>query len=108
VTGVTGLATEGLITVIKKLHARPMISAGLGQPLETFVEQLVVTGRYGSKSEVLREGVRLVQDPEARPNALRALIGAAIAEVDADLTRDADDVFNQLEARYRQKATADR
>ncbi|MDR0593573.1 MAG: type II toxin-antitoxin system ParD family antitoxin [Bifidobacteriaceae bacterium] len=85
-----------------------MISAELGKPLETFVEQLVATGRYGSKSEVLREGIRLVQDREARLHALRALVEPAIAEADADLTRDAADVFNQLESRYRQMATADR
>lgn len=37
-----------------------MISADLGQQLETFVSSLVATGRYNSKSEVLREGVRLI------------------------------------------------
>ena len=43
-----------------------MISADLGTQLERFVAQLVETGRYNSKSEVLREGVRLVQEREAR------------------------------------------
>ncbi|VVE24603.1 addiction module antitoxin [Pandoraea terrae] len=38
-----------------------MISADLGQQLETYVTKLVESGRYGSKSEVLREGVRLIQ-----------------------------------------------
>ena len=42
------------------------ISADLGDALETFVAKLVATGRYNSKSEVLREGVRLVQEREAR------------------------------------------
>ena len=36
-----------------------MISADLGKQLESYIQQLVDTGRYGSKSEVLREGVRL-------------------------------------------------
>lgn len=39
-----------------------MISAELGQQLEAYVAKLVESGRYGSKSEVLREGVRLIQD----------------------------------------------
>ncbi|TFE93807.1 hypothetical protein B5M44_24470 [Shinella sumterensis] len=43
-----------------------MISADLGNQLESYIRQLVDTGRYGSKSEVLREGVRLVQDRETR------------------------------------------
>ena len=49
-----------------------MISADLGQQLEAFVTELVATGRYNSKSEVLREGVRLIQDRETRLAALRA------------------------------------
>lgn len=52
-----------------------MISADLGQQLEGFVAQLVSAGRYNSKSEVLREGVRLVQDREARLAALDASVG---------------------------------
>lgn len=42
-----------------------MISADLGHQLESFVTKLVETGRYNSKSEVLREGIRLVQEREA-------------------------------------------
>jgi antitoxin ParD1/3/4 len=42
-----------------------MISADLGVQLEAFIARLVATGRYGSKSEVLREGVRLIQDRES-------------------------------------------
>ena len=38
------------------------ISADLGANLEAVVEDLVKNGRYNSKSEVLREGVRLVQE----------------------------------------------
>jgi antitoxin ParD1/3/4 len=46
------------------------ISADLGDVLEAVVTKLVATGRYNSKSEVLREGVRLVQEREARLAAL--------------------------------------
>ncbi len=41
------------------------ISADLGEKLEAVVNDLVANGRYNSKSEVLREGVRLVQEREA-------------------------------------------
>lgn len=37
-----------------------MMNADLGQQLEAFVASLVTSGRYNSKTEVLREGVRLI------------------------------------------------
>ena len=65
-----------------------MISADLGPQLETAVTQLVAAGRYNSKSEVLREGVRLVQEREARLAALDAAIMRGLA--DAEAGRDGD------------------
>lgn len=51
------------------------------------VERLVSTGRYQNASEVLREGLRLIEDREAQDDArLRALREAArigIADIDA-------------------------
>lgn len=78
-----------------------MISADLGQQLEAFVTNLVEAGRYNSKSEVLREGVRLVQDREARLAALDASIAQGLADAEAGRTMDIEDVFDELEARYR-------
>jgi antitoxin ParD1/3/4 len=78
-----------------------MISADLGKQLENYIQQLVNTGRYGSKSEVLREGVRLVQDRETRLVALDASIMRGIADADAGRTKPASDVFSRLETKYR-------
>lgn len=83
-----------------------MISADLGRTLEGFVAQLVETGRYNSKSEVLREGVRLIQDREARLAALDASIMRGLADADAGRTKPAEEVFDRLERKYR--AIADR
>lgn len=77
-----------------------MISADLGKQLESYIQKLVDTGRYGSKSEVLREGVRLVQDRETRLAALDASIMRGIADADAGHTKPARDVFDRLEAKY--------
>jgi antitoxin ParD1/3/4 len=77
-----------------------MISADLGLQLERFVSQLVETGRYNSKSEVLREGVRLVQEREARFAALDESLARGLADADAGRTRPAEDVFDRLEAKY--------
>lgn len=78
-----------------------MISADLGQKLESFVTQLVETGRYNSKSEVLREGVRLIQDRESRLAALDASIMRGLADGDAGRTKPAEEVFDRLENKYR-------
>lgn len=77
-----------------------MISADLGKQLEGFVAKLVAEGRYNSKSEVLREGVRLIQDREARLAALDASIARGIADADAGRTIPAAEVFDRLEAKY--------
>jgi|TARA_R110002020_G_scaffold379037_1_gene590054 antitoxin ParD1/3/4 len=77
-----------------------MISADLGRQLESYIQQLVDTGRYGSKSEVLREGVRLIQDRETRLVALDASIMRGIADAEAGRTKPARDVFDRLDAKY--------
>ncbi|MGL4405996.1 MAG: type II toxin-antitoxin system ParD family antitoxin [Notoacmeibacter sp.] len=74
------------------------MSADLGKPLEEFVESLVKSGRYRSRSEVLREGVRLVQEREAKQMALQAFLKEAIDDAEAGRTRPADDVFDDLMA----------
>jgi antitoxin ParD1/3/4 len=78
-----------------------MISADLGGQLEGFVTRLVETGRYNSKSEVLREGVRLIQEREARLAALDASIQRGLADAEAGRTSLADTVFDRLEGKYR-------
>ncbi len=85
-----------------------MISADLGQQLEQFVSNLVATGRYNSKSEVLREGVRLIQDREARLAALDIAIARGLADADAGRTAPADQVFERLESKYRAMGSADK
>ncbi len=82
-----------------------MISADLGQQLESFVSSLVETGRYNSKSEVLREGVRLIQEREARLAALDASIGRGLADVDTGRTKPAGQIFDRLESKYRAMAS---
>ena len=84
-----------------------MISADLGQQLETFVASLVASGRYNSKSEVLREGVRLIHERETRLAALDASIARGLADADAGRTTPADAVFDRLEAKYRAMSARD-
>lgn len=79
------------------------ISADLGAHLEKVVNHLVSTGRYNSKSEVLREGVRLVEEREKRLAALDAMLAQGLSDADAGRVVAAEDVFARLEAKYRAK-----
>jgi antitoxin ParD1/3/4 len=72
------------------------ISADLGAHLEEVVNDLVGKGRYNSKSEVLREGVRLVQEREARLAKLDEALAKGIADADAGRTMPLDEAFDRL------------
>ena len=83
------------------------ISAELGEKLEAVVDDLVKNGRYNSKSEVLREGVRLVQEREAKLAELNASLDRGIADMKAGRGRPAEEVFADLHAKYRTMVDAD-
>ncbi|CDZ73080.1 type II toxin-antitoxin system ParD family antitoxin [Neorhizobium galegae] len=65
---------------------------------EKFIEEAVQDGRYGSASDVVREGLRLVQERESKLSALRETIQSSIAaggshtdeEVEAFLDAEAE------------------
>jgi antitoxin ParD1/3/4 len=79
------------------------MSADLGEALERFVNKLVASGRYHSKSEVLREGVRLIQERETRLAALDAAIARGLADADAGRVKPSSEVFDRLEAKFATK-----
>ena len=72
------------------------ISADLGTTLELYVDTLVEKGRYNSKSEVIREGIRLVQERETRLAALHAAIQVGIDAANAGDVYDEEEVFAEL------------
>ena len=82
-------------------------SVDLGN-LEAYVTELVKSGRYNSKSEVLREGVRMVQERETKLAALDASIRRGLADATSGQVKPADEVFGRLEAKYRAMAAAKR
>ena len=55
------------------------MNVSIGSRWQEFVDHLVGEGRYGSASEVVREGLRLVEEREAKLEALRATLDASIA-----------------------------
>lgn len=80
-------------------------SVALGEHFEGFVKRQLSSGRFNNVSEVLRSGLRLLEDAE-KESALK--LKALRAEVQAGLRggggRPADEVFDRLEAKYRRMA----
>lgn len=83
-----------------------MISADLGPQLESFVAKLVETGRYNSKSEVLREGIRLIQERETRLSVLDQALARGLADAETGRVKSMSDVVARLEAKYQSMSPA--
>lgn len=77
-------------------------SVALGARFETFVKRQLAGGRYNNASEVVRAGLRLLEDEEQR-NALKLadLRQAIKAGLGSGPARPADAVFERLESKYR-------
>lgn len=58
-------------------------SVSLGDHFGSFIEQQISHGRYGSASEVVRAGLRQLEEHEARLTALRAALAAGESSGDS-------------------------
>jgi len=58
---------------IRPKHAKNT-SVTLGEHFDSFISQQLETGRYGSASEVLRAGLRALEDQELKMNSLRNML----------------------------------
>lgn len=82
-------------------------SVALSAHFETFVRQQVSAGRFNNVSEVVRAGLRLLEDQEQftelKLQELRAAIHAGEASGPG---KSADAVFDRLEGKYQTAALA--
>ena len=78
----------------------------LGVHFEAFIKVLVKSGRYGNASEVVRDGLRLLEEREelreAKVAELRRLAEEGRSSGLSD--EDGEELLDQLEAEYRAMA----
>jgi antitoxin ParD1/3/4 len=77
-----------------------MASINLGEHFEQFVRERIARGRYQNASEVVRAGLRLLEESEIDLEARAKLLKDKINEAwdDPRPSRPADEVFNRIEA----------
>ena len=78
----------------------------LSSHFETFIRDQVESGRYNNVSEVVRAGLRLLEDTERRHTIqLQALKNDIALGKASEAALAKEPVFDQLQAKYAQQAT---
>ena len=76
-------------------------SVALGGHFETFIREQLQSGRFNNASEVVRAGLRLLEEHEQRhQTALRALREDIAAGEASGTPKPADEVFARLKTKY--------
>lgn len=83
------------------------MNVSVGERWEKWIGAMLVDGRYGSASEVVREGLRLVEEREQKLAALRETVQTSIEQGGA-FTDDevAEAIEQRLDEWEQRKATA--
>lgn len=72
----------------------------LGTKLETYVDGLVKSGRFETRNDALKEGVRLLEEREARLARLDEALAKGLADSEASRVAPVDDVAARLKRKY--------
>lgn len=72
-------------------------SVSLGEHFEGFIAHQIENGRYGSASEVVRAGLRLLEDTENKLGALRRMLAEGEQSGTADYSYN--EFMAELDAR---------
>ena len=72
-------------------------SVALGDHFAAFIEHQISAGRYGNASEMVRAGLRLLEEREAKLEALRAAIEEGLESGPA-VAFDVEELLKEVEA----------
>ena len=81
-------------------------SVSLGDHFTEFIDRQIASGRFGSASEVVREGLRLLEREQNDQEWLKAQIAVAEQQVaQGRLTDDSDQLWEDIDRRALERAS---
>ena len=90
------------------MPAKNSLNVSLTPQLDRFVQDRVASGRYQTASEVVREGLRLLELQEREREeafaALKAKLARGAAQADRRELIDPEDVLRKIDARKKRRA----
>jgi antitoxin ParD1/3/4 len=82
-------------------------SYSIGKHFEDMIDSLLQSGRYSTASEVMREGLRLVEEREERRKIKLEVLRAEIQKgIDSGPAEEVGDMFERIKAQGRKRLAA--
>ena len=82
-------------------------SYSIGKHFEDMIDGLIEDGRYATASEIIRDGLRLVEEREERRKAKLEALRAEIQKgIDSGPAEDVGDMFERIKAEGRKRLAA--
>ena len=82
-------------------------SYSIGKHFEAFIEGLLESGRYSTASEVMRDGLRMIEEREQRRNAKLEALRAEIQKgFDSGPAEEVGDMFARIKSEGRKRLAA--
>ena len=82
-------------------------SYSIGKHCEGLIESLIESGRYSTASEVMREGLRLIEEREERRKAKLEALRAEIQKgFDSGPAEEVGDMFTRIKSEGRKRLAA--
>ena len=82
-------------------------SYSIGKHFEDMIDGLIEDGRYATASEIIREGLRLIEEREERRKAKLEALRAEIQKgIDSGPAEEVGDMFQRIKAEGRKRLAA--
>ena len=79
-------------------------SYSIGKHFEELIESLIESGRYSTASEIMRDGLRLIEEREERRKAKLEALRAEIQKgIDSGPAEEVGDMFGRIKAEGRRR-----